>query len=329
MTKHEFKVSGYAFNTDPGALGGSPSGTLFGVAADYGVDRGGDMILPGAFEKSLRANPQVPMKAGHEANVPVGRWTDMVEDRGMGLLVKGTINGRTTEGKDTMALIERGDLDGLSIEYLPTVSYRSERGGKSVRVLAEVELVAIALVGVPMQPAAKLGGAGRPLQRIKDLLHIKSLAGKRKLTVPEMKSLVAAEERVLNTDVYRAREAFKARHRATWQVREYLRSEGVAPGLADTMSDAEALGQMDLHIDWLGNRVAQEAAAGKAHERKSTEEFVIPVDPHADGDGQVFSCPKCHQQHFLSYERIQSGRTELPCSTSDGQPNVFADFSTR
>lgn len=132
-----------------------------GYASVFGqADRGGDVVLPGAYRKSLKELAQngrrVKMLWQHDPAQPIGVWDEVREDE-RGLFVKGRILDGIAKGREAAELIAAGALDGLSIGYR-TVSARKGEGGG--RHLTELELWEVSLVTFPMLPEARVGAKG-------------------------------------------------------------------------------------------------------------------------------------------------------------------------
>lgn len=129
--------------------------SLFGV-----VDRGGDVVLPGAYAASLKrmaaAGGRVRMLWQHDPAQPIGVWDEVREDA-RGLWVKGWLLTELEKGREAAALLAAGAIDGLSIGYR---TVRAERGPQGRRLLAEVELWEVSLVTFPMLPAARVAVKG-------------------------------------------------------------------------------------------------------------------------------------------------------------------------
>ena len=113
-------------------------------------DRGGDVVRPGAFGRSLRRRARaVPLLWQHDPARPVGRVEYLREDR-RGLRVIARLSGGAA-GLEASAMIEAGKVAGLSF------GYRVRRSsGEAPRELIDVDLVEISLVKVPMQPRARV-----------------------------------------------------------------------------------------------------------------------------------------------------------------------------
>ncbi len=118
-------------------------------------DAGGDIILPGAFARSLRRRGAagVRMLWQHDPKRPLGVWRVIREDA-RGLYVRGRLVLDTALGRDVAALIAAGAVDGLSIGFR-LVRFQRDRARRA-RLLKEIDLWEISLVTFPMQPAARL-----------------------------------------------------------------------------------------------------------------------------------------------------------------------------
>lgn len=134
---------------------------LEGYASVFGVvDRGGDVVLPGAYAASLTrmaaSGGRVRMLWQHDPAQPIGVWDEVREDA-RGLWVKGRLLTELEKGREAAALLAAGAIDGLSIGYR---TVRAERGPQGRRRLAEVELWEVSLVTFPMLPAARVAVKG-------------------------------------------------------------------------------------------------------------------------------------------------------------------------
>lgn len=121
-------------------------GSVFDV-----VDRGGDVVAPGAFAASLASGRRVKMLWQHDPNDVIGIWDEVAED-GAGLRVKGRILTTIEDGKKAHELVKAGALDGLSIGYRTIKA--ADRGGR--RVIQEAELWEVSLVTFPMNELARV-----------------------------------------------------------------------------------------------------------------------------------------------------------------------------
>lgn len=127
-----------------------------GYASVFGIaDLGGDVVRAGAFARSLRVRPVLPMLLQHRHGAIAGRWTRLSED-GRGLFVRGLIEA---DGAQRLARI---GLDGLSIGFTPRLWKARQAGG---RELIAVDLVEVSLVAEPMQRLARFHVAGLGLKQ--------------------------------------------------------------------------------------------------------------------------------------------------------------------
>lgn len=118
------------------------------------VDRGGDVIAPGAFARSLRrlgaAGQALPVLWQHDPAQPIGLVETVAEDQ-RGLRVIGRLSARAGVAARAAAMLRAGRIDGLSF------GYRVVRAdGERPRRLAEVDIVEVSLVAHPMQPLARV-----------------------------------------------------------------------------------------------------------------------------------------------------------------------------
>lgn len=131
-------------------------GRFTGYASIFGaVDLGRDVIVPGAFAESLkkRGPAEVRMLFQHDPDQPIGRWTEIREDR-RGLFVEGRLTLATVRGREIHALMKSGALDGLSIGFQTVRAARKPKGG--IRRILAADLWEISVVTFPMQPEARV-----------------------------------------------------------------------------------------------------------------------------------------------------------------------------
>lgn len=130
-----------------------------GYAAVYDeADLNGDVIAPGAFAASLRANPTVRMLYQHAAEAPIGRWLSFREDA-HGLFVTGELILSSPRAREVHALVVGGALDGLSIGYQTTRAARRPGGGRKITL---AQLWEVSIVTFPMAPTARITHVGAP-----------------------------------------------------------------------------------------------------------------------------------------------------------------------
>ena len=139
------------FERDEKAAG---ENTIKGLAAAYNnVDHGGDIILPGAFEKMLSKKPKLKMLWQHDPSEVIGIWDDM-EDSAKGLKVSGRFISGIQKAAEAQILLKEGAIDGLSIGYRARQFDYQKTDKGMVRRLKEVELHEVSVVTFPMNPKA-------------------------------------------------------------------------------------------------------------------------------------------------------------------------------
>jgi uncharacterized protein len=134
----------------------SGTGVFEGYASLFGKrDSQGDVVVAGAFADSLRLKgvAGIRMLFQHNPAEPVGTWVDLRE-RERGLWVRGRLNLNVQRGRELLALLDAGGLDGLSIGF-KTVRARNDQTTGTRRLLA-VDLWEISLVTFPMLDGARV-----------------------------------------------------------------------------------------------------------------------------------------------------------------------------
>ena len=136
--------------------GMSEDGVFSGYGSIFGnKDSYGDVVMAGAFGPSLaehrRKGTKPKMFWQHDPHRPIGSWTDFAED-GKGLWVEGRLNMEVQQAREAYALLKAGDIDGLSIGYVPTKVEPDEKAG--VLRLKEVRLIEVSVVSHPANDRA-------------------------------------------------------------------------------------------------------------------------------------------------------------------------------
>ncbi|MGP9811878.1 HK97 family phage prohead protease [Rhodopseudomonas sp. NSM] len=141
----------------PARLMLAADGSIEGYASLFGeIDQARDMVMPGAFTQTLkhRGVRKIPMLFQHDPSEPVGIWLDLVEDF-RGLRARGRLIPDVARGRELLALLREGAIDGLSI------GYRTVRGQidpkTRVRRLYQVDLWEISIVTFPLLNGARVG----------------------------------------------------------------------------------------------------------------------------------------------------------------------------
>jgi len=122
-------------------------GQFTGLASTYtNVDLAGDVVMPGAFTRTLASNKTLPLMWQHREPLGLVDLTDSPE----GLVAEGRISMGIQLGKDAYELMNDGVVRGLSIGF-QTVK---EQSVGAIRQLTEVKLFEISLVTIPCNESA-------------------------------------------------------------------------------------------------------------------------------------------------------------------------------
>jgi HK97 family phage prohead protease len=150
----------------------SSDGTVEGYASLFGaVDASRDMVMPGAFAHTLRARGRhrIPMLFQHDPAEPIGIWLELKEDW-RGLYARGRLIPDVQRGREVMALLRQGAIDGLSIGFR-TVKGRIDPKTR-IRRLDQVDLWEISIVTFPLLAGARVHAVkerrpSRPLSAVR------------------------------------------------------------------------------------------------------------------------------------------------------------------
>ncbi|RNJ51175.1 HK97 family phage prohead protease [Methylocystis hirsuta] len=138
-------------------LQANEAGAFSGYASLFDVvDSGGDMVMTGAFARSLtkRGAQGVKMLWQHQAAEPIGMWSSIVEDS-RGLKVEGRLDLSVARAREALSLMRKGAIDGLSIGFR-TLRATTEKS-TGVRRLHDIDLWEISIVTFPMLAQARIG----------------------------------------------------------------------------------------------------------------------------------------------------------------------------
>jgi HK97 family phage prohead protease len=126
-----------------------------GYCSTFGnVDLGFDVVMPGAFQRTLADGHKVGFFHSHDPRLVLGVPKTLKEDKS-GLFGRFKIS-KTTLGQDTRQLLMDGAFGGFSIGYSTIDADFTESG--EVRRLKEVELHEVSVVAMPMNPEAVVTG---------------------------------------------------------------------------------------------------------------------------------------------------------------------------
>ena len=176
------------------------TGTFEGYGSIFNItDRGGDIVVPGAFTETLAAQKaagRLPaMLWQHRQAEPIGVYTSMEEDA-VGLKVKGQLALKTARGAEAYELMKMGALSGMSIGYRSRDdSYDRVTG---VRSLKKLDLVELSLVTFPMNDASRVS-AVKAIEELDSLSeierHLRDVCG---LSKSESTALVSRVKSVIS-----------------------------------------------------------------------------------------------------------------------------------
>lgn len=156
---------------------------ISGYASTYDLDQGGDIIVKGAFAKTLETSAnKVKVLWQHNSDQPIGKPKSMREDD-KGLYVESYI-AKTARGDEALELVKEGIIDSMSIGYMVNDSEYKDDG---VRVIKELTLMEYSLVTWPMNEAAIITGVKS--LRPKEIERVLREAG---LTKSQAKAIAAA-----------------------------------------------------------------------------------------------------------------------------------------
>ncbi len=131
-------------------------GSFEGYASVFNIkDNGNDIVMPGAFTKSLKTKgaDKIKMLWQHKWDSPTGVW-EVVKEDDKGLYVKGRLLQEIKAGQEALAMMRAGVIDSLSIGFRTKKAKYDEKTG--TRSLLELELWEISLVTFPMLAQAKI-----------------------------------------------------------------------------------------------------------------------------------------------------------------------------
>lgn len=127
-------------------------------SVNYTKDSYGDIVMPGAFAKSLNdwnaKNKWPPVLFNHNRDEIIGCYTKMYEDE-HGLYVEGRLLiENISKAREVHALLKAQVIDGLSIGYR-TVKEEYDRDNDSLKLL-EVKLYEVSIVTFPANDEARI-----------------------------------------------------------------------------------------------------------------------------------------------------------------------------
>lgn len=184
LEKDSYATSQKSFEFKQTAL--DDEGAFSGYASVFNnTDLDGDIILPGAFAKSLQSGNPIRLLSQHDIKEPIGVIKSAREDE-KGLFVEGKLTLEVQKAREIRALLKDGAIDSFSIGFrIKDSDFDRDRG---VRLIKDIDLGEVSFVTFPANPAATLSvikSAGE-LETIKDVekfLREKGLSRKESETI--------------------------------------------------------------------------------------------------------------------------------------------------
>ena len=125
-----------------------------GYASTYEKDLGGDVVVPGAFRKSLAEYGMPALCWNHDfTGVPLGNVV-ACEERSKGLWFKSELPKDDSLVAQIIPKMKRGDLKGISIGY--KAIEKETRRSDGARLLKKITLVEISFCPRPMNVQAQI-----------------------------------------------------------------------------------------------------------------------------------------------------------------------------
>jgi hypothetical protein len=145
--------------------------TVEGFASVFNTeDSYRDIVVPGAFTRTLKENGRPAMLWQHDTRQVIGTW-DELEETPKSLRVKGTILD-TTLGTDVYKIVRAKAVTGMSIGY-GTKKYEIDEK-KGTRRLLDVDLFEVSLVTFPANDKAQITrvkAAPRTIRELEEYLR--------------------------------------------------------------------------------------------------------------------------------------------------------------
>ena len=124
----------------------------------YPIGYGHEIIVRGAFDRTLREKPDVVALWNHDASMPIARTTAgslrLAEDE-HGLMVEMEPID-TQVGRDARIAVRSGVVSAMSFGFIVRSDRFEERDGKVTRMIEDLELHEVSAVTFPANPATDL-----------------------------------------------------------------------------------------------------------------------------------------------------------------------------
>ncbi len=154
LTK-DFKFTVADSDDEKGAFTGYAS--VFGVVDSYG-----DVVMPGAFKRTLKERKQFPLLWSHNVAEPIGVMSGAEDEKG--LWIEGQLNLDVERAREVRSLMKQGAVDGLSIGYQTVKEGVDKESG--VRQLKEVKLWEVSVCVFQANPEATVDEVKQDLSEV-------------------------------------------------------------------------------------------------------------------------------------------------------------------
>ena len=166
------------------------AGRVFsGYASTFDVDLGGDIIVPGAFKKTIEGR-QDKIKVLWQHNEPIGKSMRLYEDS-IGLFVEGKVS-KTRLGDEAIELMRDKVVNQMSIGFSIPAG-KSEMSDDGLRIIREVKLFEFSPVTFPMNENAIITG----VKNMKDAIAMGQIEQK---DLKELSELLTDIKTLLSTE---------------------------------------------------------------------------------------------------------------------------------
>lgn len=173
-------------------------GSFEGYASTFGNrDHAGDVIVPGAFTKTLADNGLPKLFLGHDWSLTIGKIEHAQEDS-KGLYISGRLNLAQTIGKDTYEAFKAGEMDSFSIGGMVAHS-DMERTAEGRTIKSWTKLVEVSAVAVPCNDEARLT-AVKSLDGIETIRDLEQFLREGGLSRSTVQALIAKSRDLFHTE---------------------------------------------------------------------------------------------------------------------------------
>lgn len=144
----------------PDVIEGEP-GVFEGIAASFDSTaygpKGPSRFARGAFDRTVRDRPEVPLLWSHQDDAPIGLASLRV-DPNVGLMARARLALGIPKADEAHSLLRMGACNGLSIGFTPKPGTLSEGSiaGERVRFIGEADVLEVSLVVFPADATARV-----------------------------------------------------------------------------------------------------------------------------------------------------------------------------